>query len=60
MDEPYRSCLFVVLTAPLLRFPVTVSFCGQVKSVQMGDKSADVVFAKESAAKTALMLNGGT
>ncbi|KAJ9107563.1 hypothetical protein QFC21_001022 [Naganishia friedmannii] len=37
-----------------------LSFCGQVKSVQMGDKSADVVFTKESAAKTALMLNGGT
>ncbi|KAJ9097561.1 hypothetical protein QFC19_006735 [Naganishia cerealis] len=37
-----------------------LSFCGQVKSVEMGDKSADVVFSKESAAKTALMLNGGT
>ncbi|KAI7960030.1 hypothetical protein MJO29_005098, partial [Puccinia striiformis f. sp. tritici] len=36
------------------------SFCGKIKSIQRTEKSATIVFEKESAAKTSLMLDGGT
>ncbi|KAA1109759.1 hypothetical protein PGTUg99_034097 [Puccinia graminis f. sp. tritici] len=36
------------------------SFCGKIKSIQRSEKNATVVFEKESAAKTSLMLDGGT
>jgi len=36
------------------------SFCGKITSIEKGDKSATIHFEKVSAAKTALMLNGGT
>jgi len=36
------------------------SFCGKIKSIQRAEKTATIVFEKESAAKTSLMLDGGT
>lgn len=36
------------------------SFCGKIKSIQRSEKNATIVFEKESAAKTSLMLDGGT
>ncbi|WAQ84885.1 hypothetical protein PtA15_5A458 [Puccinia triticina] len=36
------------------------SFCGKIKSIEKTEKSATIVFEKESAAKTSLMLDGGT
>jgi len=35
------------------------TFCGKINSIDFHDKSADIHFVKPSAAKTALMLNGG-
>ncbi|KAH9811503.1 hypothetical protein DFH28DRAFT_1062941 [Melampsora americana] len=36
------------------------SFCGKIKSITRHEKTATIVFEKASAAKTSLMLNGGT
>ncbi|KZP01291.1 hypothetical protein CALVIDRAFT_594783 [Calocera viscosa TUFC12733] len=36
------------------------SFCGKITAIEKVDKSAKISFEKVSAAKTALMLNGGT
>ncbi|KZT60259.1 hypothetical protein CALCODRAFT_480783 [Calocera cornea HHB12733] len=36
------------------------SFCGKITAIEKEDKSAKISFEKVSAAKTALMLNGGT
>lgn len=36
------------------------SFCGKIKSIERHEKNATIVFEKESAAKTSLMLDGGT
>ncbi|KAK4048491.1 hypothetical protein OIO90_005822 [Microbotryomycetes sp. JL221] len=36
------------------------SFCGKIESIQHEGTTAKVAFVKESACKTALMLNGGT
>jgi hypothetical protein len=36
------------------------SFCGKLLSVEKTEKEATLVFEKESAMRTSLMLNGGT
>ena len=35
-------------------------FCGAISSLKKEGNTADITFQKESAARTALMLNGGT
>ena len=35
-------------------------FCGAISSLKKDGNTADIIFQKESAARTALMLNGGT
>jgi hypothetical protein len=35
-------------------------FCGAISSLKKDGNTADITFQKESAARTALMLNGGT
>jgi hypothetical protein len=36
------------------------SFCGKLQSVKKHGTEADITFEKQSAMRTALMLNGGT
>lgn len=39
---------------------LTRSFCGKLTSVKKNGTEADITFEKQSAMRTALMLNGGT